>query len=185
MFRAAIIDLRGLLDRRNWETSAASIMHSHWFTDCKSLSDALQRPVLASIADKRLGITLAAMRQSLWRKPGGGLALPMLMERRPENTTDSISWIDTSVMPCDCLTKKMKPDVLCEILDTNIFDPRQTEDAKAQKANRQKQRKKTKLPPIAMLSSAPDESSSDPDDSDVEYLNTGETDTDFISNIAE
>ena len=79
----------------------------------------------------------------------------------------------------------MKPDVLREILDTNIFDPRQTEDAKAQKANRQKQRKKTKLPPIAMISSVPDESSSDPDDSDVEYLNTGETDTDFISNITE
>ena len=94
LLRAAIIDLRGRLDRRDWEASAASQMHSHWFTDCKSLSDALQRPVLATIADKRLGITLAAMRQSLWRKPGGGLAQPMLMERRPENTTDSISWID-------------------------------------------------------------------------------------------
>ena len=79
----------------------------------------------------------------------------------------------------------MKPDVLREILDTNIFDPRQTEDAKAQRANRQRQRKKSALPPIAMISSAPDEGSSDPDDSDVEYLNTGETDTDFISNIAE
>ena len=113
------------------------------------------------------------------------MALPMLMERRPANTTDSISWIDTTVMPCDCLTKKMKLVHLRDSLDTNMFDPRQTEDAKAQKANRQKQRKKTKLPPIAMLSSAPDESSSDPDDSDVEYLNTGETDTDFVPDIAE
>ena len=111
------------------------------------------------------------------------MALPMLMERRPTNTTDSISWIDTSVMPCDCLTKKMKPDHLRDILDSNIFDPRQTEDAKAQKANRQRQRKKTTvLPPIAMISSVPDERSSDPDDSDVENLYTGETDTDSASN---
>ena len=106
LLRAAVIDLRGQLDRRDWEASAASQMHSHWFTDCKSVSDALQRPVLAAIADKRLGITLAAMRQSLWRKPGGGLAQPMLMERRPENATDSISWIDTSVMPCDLSYKE-------------------------------------------------------------------------------
>ena len=54
-----------------------------------------------------------------------------------------------------------------------MFDPRQTEDAKAQRANRQRQRNKKplKLPPIAMRSS-------DPDDSDAEYLNTGETHTD-------
>ena len=58
----------------------------------------------------------------------------------------------------------MKPDFLCSILDTNIFDPRQTEDAKAQKANRQRQRKKTALPPFAMISSVPDDGSSDPDD---------------------
>ena len=75
-------------------------------------------------------------------------------------------------MPCDCLTKKMKPDHLRDTLDTNMFDPRQTEDAKAQRANRQRQRKKKPftLPPIAMISSDPDERSSDPDYSDVEYL---------------
>ena len=79
LLRAALIDLRGLLDHRNWEFSAASKMHAVWFTDCKSLQDALCRTVLANISDKRLGITLAAMRQSLWRKPGGGLAIPRLM----------------------------------------------------------------------------------------------------------
>ena len=125
-------------------------MHSAWFTDCKSLNDALCRTVLANIADKRLGIML-------WRKPGGGYAIPRLMEKRPDDTTDSISWIDTSVMPCDCLTKKMKPDALRAILDTNHWDPRQTADAKAQKATRQqqRQRKPVKLPPLAPRSTGP------------------------------
>ena len=172
LLRAAIVDLRGLLDRRNWELSAASEMHSAWFTDCKSLSDALCRTVLSNIADKRLGITLAAMRQSLWRCPGGGLAIPRLMEGRPEETTDSVSWIDTSVMPCDCLTKSMQTDTLREILDTNLWDPRQSEDAKAQKANRQqqRQRKSTKLPAIVKRSPGPGDA--DGYGKDVESLDT-------------
>ena len=172
LLRAAIVDLRGLLDRRSWELSAASKMHSAWFTDCKSLSDALCRTVLSNIADKRLGITLAAMRQSLWRCPGGGLAIPRLMEGRPEETTDSVSWIDTSVMPCDCLTKSMQTDTLREILDTNLWDPRQSEDAKAQKANRQqqRQRKSTKLPAIVKRSPGPGDA--DGYGKDVDSLDT-------------
>ena len=72
------------------------------------------------------------------------------MEKRLEDTTDSIVWIDTSVMPCDCLTKKVSTDNLCQILDTNLWDPRQTAEAKAQKANRhlQRQRSQVKIPPI-------------------------------------
>ena len=109
-------------------------------TVCHDFDHHFCRTVLAKISDQRLGITLAAMCQSLWRKPGGGFAIPMLMEGKPKVTTDTISWVDTSVMPCDVLTKKMKPDMLRWILDTNWWDPRQTEEAKAQKANRQQQR---------------------------------------------
>ena len=127
------------------------------------------------MSDKRLGITLAAMRQSLWRKPGGGLAIPRLMEKRPEGTTDSIVWIDTSVMPCDCLTKKMSTDNRCQILDTYLWDPRQT-GAKAQQANTQlqRQRSQVKLPPIKQ--SATDTFTVAMDDcadgADVEFLDT-------------
>ena len=174
LLRAALVDLRGLLDHKNWEVSAASKMHAVWFTDCKFLRDALCRTVLASIADKRLGITLAAMRQSLWRKPGGGLAIPRLMEKRPDDTTDSIVWIDTSVMPCDCLTKKMKTDNLRHILDTNQWHPRQTEEAKAQKANRQlqRQRSQVKLPPIKQNTMATGDCAEDAEDAAVEFLGT-------------
>ena len=46
LLRAAIMDLRGLLDRNNWETSAAALIHSAWFMDCKSLRDALSKTML-------------------------------------------------------------------------------------------------------------------------------------------
>ena len=81
-------------------------------------------------------------------------------------TLQIVSRVDTSVMPCDCLTKKMKPDNLREIMDSNYWDPRQTEEAKAQKANRQqqRQRKPVKLPPLVTQLSVKDD--------DVEDLDT-------------
>ena len=112
--------------------------------------------------DKRLRITLAAMRQSLWRTQGGTLAVPRLMNERPKDTTDNVVWIDTSVMPCDCLTKKTKPDYLRKILDSNIWDPRQTDEAKAQKASRQRQRQQN--------SKQQNTASSVPDDCDNDDL---------------
>ena len=58
------------------------------------------------------------------------------MESRPDDTTDSVIWIDTPKMICDCMTKKMKPDYLREVLDSNRWDPRQDEEALAQKEHR-------------------------------------------------
>ena len=62
-------------------------------------------------------------------------------------------------MPVDCLTVKMKPDVLRQILDSNMWDPMQTADAKAQKAGRQLQRQRKPLKPsgFALRSSDPDD----------------------------
>jgi hypothetical protein len=113
-----------------------------WFTDCKSVRDALSKPTLSKITDKRLGITFAAMRMSLWRKPGGGLMPPRLTETRPEQTTDAIHWIDTAVMLCDPMTKQMSRTYLQAALDTNVWDPRQPAESKATKERKQLQRKK-------------------------------------------
>jgi hypothetical protein len=142
LLRAAIIDARGLLDHADWENSAAASMTMDWFTDCKSVRDALSKPTLSKITDKRLGITFAAMRMSLWRKPGGGLMPPRLTETRPEQTTDAIHWIDTAVMLCDPMTKQMSRTYLQAALDTNIWDPRQPAESKATKERKQQQRKK-------------------------------------------
>ena len=138
--RAALADMHGQLDTRRWEDSAADSRHMCWITDCKSVRDALCRPVLSKVSDKRLGITLAAMRQSLWRRKGGGKILPRLCDTRPEDATDSIMWIDTDNMIVDCMTKEMDTESLEQALDTNIFDPRQSAESKQVKVRKQKSR---------------------------------------------
>ena len=142
--RAALADMHGQLDTRRWEDSAADSRHMCWITDCKSVRDALCRPVLSKVSDKRLGITLAAMRQSLWRKKGGGKILPRLCDTRPEDATDSIMWIDTDNMVVDCMTKEMDTQSLRTALDTNIFDPRQSAESKQVKVRKQKSRARSK-----------------------------------------
>ena len=62
------------------------------------------------------------------------------MESHPDDTTDSVIWIDTTKMICGCMTKKMKPDYLREVLDSNHLDPRQNEEALADKQYRKKLR---------------------------------------------
>ena len=66
ILRAALVDTWGLLNRHDWEASAATHLKSVWFTDCKSVETALSKPIVRSI-DKRLGIELASLRQQLWR----------------------------------------------------------------------------------------------------------------------
>ena len=129
------------LDRKRWETSVAAFMRMAWFTDCKSTFDTLQRPIGRHV-DKRLGIELASLRQSLWRTPGGDHINPLLCDDKPAETTDIVRWTDTSVMPADPLTKVMKDSYLREILKTNFWDFKQNEDAKEQKAQRQESRRR-------------------------------------------
>ena len=108
------------------------------------MRDALCRPVLSKITDKRLGITLAAMRQSLWRKKGGGKILPRLCDTCPEDATDSIMWIDIDNMIVDCMTKEMDTQSLRTALDSNIFDPRQSAESRHVKVRKQKSRARSK-----------------------------------------
>ena len=137
LIRAAIADAHGQLDRDNWESSAASWCKSLWLTDCKSCHDSLQKPVAKGI-DKRLGIELASLRQYLWRRRFQPLPDRRLLDTLPvySERTDLCRWIDTTVMSCDCLTKDMPEDYLMEILETNIWNIAQTEEAKAIKARK-------------------------------------------------
>ena len=148
VLRAAMADMRGhLLPGTAWEASAAASMQQVWLTDCKSLQESLSREVLAKIADKRLGIELASMRQSLWRNatdPAGNDSVS-LRDERPPNTlcTDLVRWIDTDVMLCDPLTKQMDPYKLLTALDSNFWDLRQPPEALARKCAKQEQRRST------------------------------------------
>ena len=68
--RASIVDMKGLLDTRNWEASAASHMGHLWLTDCDSLYEHLASPKTNTIQNKRLAIDLNLLRQMIWERDG-------------------------------------------------------------------------------------------------------------------
>ena len=142
--RACIADLNGKLDHKAWEATAAQHKHSVWLTDCKSCSSALEKKVQGKTTDKRLGIEVAALRQSLWRVPGQAFGLPFWDETKPGDTTDSCRWIDTSVMLCDAFTKKMKADFMIKAVMSGYWNIAQSQEAKEGKYKKQRQRSSSK-----------------------------------------
>ena len=80
---------------------------------------------------------MAAVRQSLWRTPGRAKGDPRTDDTKPSNATDIARWVDTDVMLCDPLTKKMDATKLWEALDSNHWGESLQNRAK------QEQRRKT------------------------------------------
>ena len=114
--RAMLVDARGLLDRRKWETSSRQQMQHLWLTDCKSLEDHLLSDSLTKTDDKRLPVDIAALRQLIWQN-----AQEEDQEELSSELPDQIRWIDTSKMLVDCLTKDMKTNYLRETLKTGAY----------------------------------------------------------------
>ena len=136
--RAAIADMTGKLDMRNWEDSAAQAMGHCWMTDCDSLYEHLMSQRLNSIENKRLAIDLMALRQQIWEREG---------ERTLEvdhSCGDYPRWIDTSVMLADPLTTAMSSDRLVKTMMTGHFDMRPTAESLMIKEKNRESRKKTK-----------------------------------------
>ena len=117
-------------------------MEQIWFTDCKSVEQALMRPVLAKISDKRLGIEIAALRQNLWRTKGSRKGNPILEDNIPKDKdrTDFIRWIDTDIMLVDPMTKVMEPVKLVEALQSGYWNLKQPVESIEKKRAKQKQR---------------------------------------------
>ena len=141
--RAVIVEARGLLDLRSWETSAAAQMRHLWLSDCRSLVDHLKKAHFTLPTDKRLAVELLALRQLLWERNGA------MQESILQDSGDMIRWVDTSRMLADCLTKSMKCDVLQEVLATGLYDMTPTKESTERKrisqACRQKARAVTQL----------------------------------------
>ena len=98
--RATISSLRGLFKRRNWEHEVASQLPNLWLTDCQSLRDYLVNPIRAGCEDKRLEIDLDGLREDLGEYCDGSLK-----DDIAEKQYNKPTWIDTSAMICDLLTK--------------------------------------------------------------------------------
>ena len=136
--RAAIVDMKGLLNLRKWEESASHHMGHVWMTDCDSLYEHLMAPRLNAIENKRLAIDLMALRQQIWERDG---------ERTLEvdhSSGDYPRWIDTSTMLADPLTKTMSAERLTDTMMTGVFDMRPTAESLMVKEKNRAARKATK-----------------------------------------
>ena len=131
--RAIIADMKGELDLRDWEGSSSQTMQHLWMSDCEDLVSHLHNPVTKSVADKRLSIDLVGLRQLIWENQDGSVKDELTKEQ-----PDRVIWIDTSAMIVDCMTKRMKPDLLIKFLNSGILDIRATEESVLLKMKKQK-----------------------------------------------
>ena len=110
--RATIVELRGHLNLHQWEDTASAAMGHVWFADCKRLFAHFMSPNTKQVDNKRLAIDLSALKRLIWDCD----------EEVDGSKGDYPSWIDTSAMLSDCLTKTMISSRLNETLSTGIFD---------------------------------------------------------------
>jgi hypothetical protein len=143
-FRAGLCDALFDIDPLKWELQCSNKIQNVWLTDCKSLYDALMAPVMSKLADKRLGIELSALRQSIWRLRGRSRGDDDMADFIPpvDQATDIIRWIDTDTMPADAMTKMMDTSALVKFYTTNEWDISQAEESKLKKLAEQLSRKK-------------------------------------------
>ena len=117
--RALIVVMEGFINdggihQCQWKelgrSCVSSLPSTASVSDCMSLVNHLISYFLTKIRDKRLEIEVRSMRQSLRDEeenveafekfPGGG---------------DKLLWMHASTMVADCLTKRMRPDLLLQV----------------------------------------------------------------------
>jgi len=90
------------------------------------------------LGNVRLSIDIQGLKQLLWETSDG----TPLDELLPENVAENaVRWIDTSCMVVDCLTKRMKPDVMLKLMKDGSLNLRPTPESQLLKLRKQKLRK--------------------------------------------
>ena len=113
--RCVLCEMTGVLpSMTEWHDQCQRKMKHVWVSDCMSLVEHLNAEVPKKVQDKRLGIELAALRQSLWTGNGQRSSL----EFSP--CGDELWWIETARMLADALTKSMKPCLLTRTLTSGL-----------------------------------------------------------------
>jgi len=140
--RAIIADCRGHLpDMRDWQKVSSQLMRHLWLTDCESLVGHLKNPKNERLENVRLSIDLQGLKQMLWEKADGTNLDELLPEKAAEN---AVRWIDTSCMVVDCLTKRMKPDVMLKLIASGRLNLKATPESVLLKMRKKKLREAKK-----------------------------------------
>ena len=112
-------------------------MRHLWLTDCESLVCHLKNPKKERMENVRLSIDIQGLKQLLWEKQDG----TVLDELEPETVAENaVRWIDTSCMVVDCLTKRMKPDLMLRIMEQGKLCLKPTAESQLLKLRKQKLR---------------------------------------------
>ena len=113
------------------------MMRHMWLSDCESLVSHLKNPLNQRMENVRLSIDIQGLKQLLWEKADG----TVLDELEPESVAENaVRWIDTSCMIVDCLTKRMKPDLMLRLMEQGKLCLRPTVESQLLKLRKQKQR---------------------------------------------
>ena len=112
-------------------------MRHLWLSDCESLVSHLKNPKSERLENVRLSIDIQGLKQMLWEKSDGANLDELLPEAAAEN---AVRWIDTSCMVVDCLTKRMKPDVMIKMMKTGRLSLKPTAESQLLKLRKQKLR---------------------------------------------
>jgi len=140
--RAIICDCKGQMpDLRDWQSASNQCMRHLWLSDCESLVSHLKNPKNERLENVRLSIDIQGLKQMLWEKTDGTNLDELLPEDVAEN---AVRWIDTSCMVVDCLTKKMKPDVMLKLMSKGRLNLKPTPESQLLKLRKQKLRKAKK-----------------------------------------
>ena len=116
--RALLAETNGKFERLNdWELLTRQSTPQLLLSDCRSLVEHLNAEIPAKIADKRFGIEMMSIRQSLWTED----TLQRTWLEYPEGG-DFLVWISTGTMVSDVLTKSMRPDLLLRTLRLNRYE---------------------------------------------------------------
>ena len=126
------------LTMKQWEWESARTRPHLWLSDCRSLVDHLHNPKDERLSNTRLSIDIAGLKQLIWLKEDGTQFEELPKEKHARN---AIRWIDTSAMVVDCMTKKMKADVLIRTF-AGCLDVRPTPESLLTKMRKQKLRQK-------------------------------------------
>ena len=134
--RAAIVDMRGQLNFRQWvgRKRLLQLWDMSGLHAVKVFFALLVSPDTKQVDNKRLSIDLSALKQLIWDNRDD------CDEEVDGSKGDYPRWMDTSAMLSDCLTKTMTSCRLIETLSTGIFDMRPTEESLAIEAKNRKWR---------------------------------------------
>ena len=103
----------------------------------KSCVASQENPKNEKLENVRLSIDIQGLKQLLWEKADGTTLDELPPEKAAEN---AVRWIDTSCMIVDCLTKRMKPELMIKLMASSKLNLVPTPESQLLKLRKQKLR---------------------------------------------